>query len=200
MLRQSYGQSVEEIMIDVSQMLAAAIEEDARGTGRALSTERLSRFFAAYKTRPFAVRIFDAEKRGAALDVYVTDAHGIVLYSSEDPADVGRDFSRWRDVHLTLAGAYGARSTRRDPADKRTSVFHVGAPLRDAGGGIVGMVSLIKKRESVAAIVEGASRRMLGLGIFVVALVLAMGTLLFRCLTLPLARLETYGRAVAAGR
>src|SRR5262245_52882315 len=82
MLRQGYGQSVEEIMIDVAQMLAAAIEEETRDTGGALSTEHLSRFFAAYKARPFAVRIFDADKRGAALDVYVTDARGVVLYSS----------------------------------------------------------------------------------------------------------------------
>jgi two-component system sensor histidine kinase CreC len=219
MLRQSYGQSVEEIMIDVAQMLAATIEVDTcthspsgsvvdgPGTGASasplactLSTERLARVFAAYKARPFAVKIFDAEKRGAALDVYVTDARGIVLYSSEDPGDVGRDFSRWRDVHATLAGGYGARSTRRDPADKRTSVFHIGAPIRDPEGRIVGMVSLIKKRESVAAIVEGAGRRMLGLGVFVVALVLVMGTLLFRWITLPLARLEAYVRSVSAGR
>lgn len=200
MLRQGYGHSVEEIMVDMSQMLAALVEEDSRARATPLSTESVARMVAAYQARPIAVKIFDIEKDRAALDVYVTDARGVVLYSSENPADVGRDFSRWRDVHRTLQGQYGSRSTRRDPADQRTSVFYVAAPIRDPDGRVAGVVSVIKKRESVVGIVERAVRKMLGVGVAVVGLILLMGTLLFRWITLPLARLEAYVRSISAGR
>jgi two-component system, OmpR family, sensor histidine kinase CreC len=200
MLRQGYGQSVEEMMVDVSHMLAAMVEEESRASAAPLSTEVLARIVAAYKARPIAAHIIDLEKGGSALDVYVTDARGVVVYSSENPADVGRDFSRWRDVRLTLLGQYGSRSTRRDPADKRTSVFYIAAPVRDGEGRVVGVVTVIKKRESVAGIVERAAQKMLGLGVLVVGLVLLMGTLLFRWITLPLARLEAYVRSISSGR
>jgi two-component system, OmpR family, sensor histidine kinase CreC len=199
-LRQGYGHSVEEVMVDASHLLAAVVEDEARAAGAPLSAQALSRIMAGYKARPIAARILDLEKTEAALDVYVTDARGVVLYSSENPADVGRDFSRWHDVRRTLLGQYGARSTRRDPADKRTSVFYVGAPVRDGEGRIVGVVSVIKKRESVAGIVENAVRKMLWLAVIVVGLILFMGSLLFRWITLPLARLESYVRSVSAGR
>jgi two-component system, OmpR family, sensor histidine kinase CreC len=198
-LRDSYAQSVEETMVDVSQLLAALVEEQSR-IEPARATEALARLFASYKTRAFSARIFDLKKDTPALDVYVTDARGIVLFSSATPADVGRDFSRWRDVRLTLDGSYGSRSTRRDPADRRTSVFYVGAPIRDSQGRIIGSLSVVKERASIAGIVEGAVRKMLWLGLLVLALTLAMGGLLFQWITLPLGRLEAYVRSVSAGR
>jgi two-component system sensor histidine kinase CreC len=45
-------------------------------------------------------------KRGGDLDVYVTDARGTVIFLRHR-AEVGRDFSLWRDVKLTLEGRYG---------------------------------------------------------------------------------------------
>jgi two-component system sensor histidine kinase CreC len=56
--------------------------------------------------------------------IYVTDAKGIVLLDSSGEA-LGKDYSRWNDVYLTLRGQYGARSTRSDPNDESTSVMHV---------------------------------------------------------------------------
>jgi hypothetical protein len=49
--------------------------------------------------------------------IYVTDAKGIVLLDSSGQA-LGKDYSRWNDVYLTLRGQYGARSTRSDPTTK----------------------------------------------------------------------------------
>jgi two-component system sensor histidine kinase CreC len=199
-LRQSYGQNAEELMVDTAHVLAALVEQESAGVPDPPSTAALERLWTAYKARPIRAQLFELEKVGPALDLYVTDARGIVRYSSENAADVGRDFSRWRDVRLTLAGRYGARSTRRDPSDKRTSVFYVGAPIHDASGRIVGSLSLVKHRESVAGMIEGALRKMLWLGLLVVAMTLAMGALLFQWITLPLGRLEAYVRSISAGR
>src|SRR5689334_16456099 len=97
LLRQSYRQNVEDVMIDVAHLLAQLVEQDAAG-GMGPATVELQRVFTSYKARAIQARIFDVEKGAPALDVYVTDTRGIVLYSSADPSDVGRDFSQWRDV------------------------------------------------------------------------------------------------------
>ena len=54
--------------------------------------------------------------------IYVTDAKGRVVYDS-DGVDLGKDYSRWNDVYLTLRGEYGARSTRSDPDDPASSTM-----------------------------------------------------------------------------
>jgi two-component system, OmpR family, sensor histidine kinase CreC len=199
-LRQSYAQNVEEMMVDESQLLAALLEPEFRSAGSAPSTEALAQLFERYKARRFSARIFDLPKDTTGLDAYVTDERGIVLYSSENPADVGRDFSRWRDVRLTLAGAYGSRSTRLVPADPRTSVHYVAAAIHDSSGAIAGCVAVVKRRATTAAIIERALSQMAWLGLWVIALTLVMGALLFRWITLPLARLEAYVRSISAGR
>ena len=56
------------------------------------------------------------------MDAYVTDAQGVVLFDSMHPESVGEKRER-RDVTLTLAGRYGARSTRDDEADPNSSVM-----------------------------------------------------------------------------
>src|SRR5262245_37798586 len=186
-------------MIDVSQLLAELVEREAAGAG-VPSTAALERLFASYKARPFVARIYDVEKRGAALDVYVTDARGTVLYSSANRAEVGRDFSLWRDVKLTLEGRYGSRATRLDPADHTTSVFYIGAPIHDATGKIVGCLSVIKHRQSVTAMIEESVRRLAWLGLLAMALTAGMGALLFQWISVPIARLEGYVRSISAGR
>ena len=35
--------------------------------------------------------------------IYITDQRGVVLFDSSG-RDVGQDYSRWNDVHLTLRG------------------------------------------------------------------------------------------------
>jgi two-component system sensor histidine kinase CreC len=195
-LRASYRQNVEEVLVDVAQLLAASLEQDLGADS--IDTSSLGRVFEAYRARRFDAQIFDLRKDAPALAVYVTDDKGIVLYSSMNPADVGKDFSAWRDVHATLAGRYGARSTRTDPADGRTSVFYVAAPIRQ-NGRIVGVVSVIKDRQSIARFIEGALVRLTGVAALALAIALAFGTALFIWITRPLRILERYARDVAAG-
>ena len=61
----------------------------------------------------------------------MTDARGIVVFDS-DGRDVGKDYSRWNDVYLTLRGRYGARSTpQRSRTTTNSTVMHVAAPMRE---------------------------------------------------------------------
>ena len=191
LLRESYGQSVEEILVDVSQLLASVAEKQPGQYGE---------IFDRYKARKFEDRIFDFTKERPTIDSYLTDVNGKVLYSSLSSGDVGKDFSRWNDVALTLTGKYGARSTRRDPFDQKSSVFYVGAPIRGPGGRIQGTVSAIKDRVGIAGIVERALMKIAVLGALVVALTSLFGSLLFLWLTKPLRQLQAYALAVADGK
>ena len=86
-------------------------------------------------------------KNSSSINAYITDERGIVLYDSHSETNIGKDFSQWNDVFLTLQGKYGARSTRTDPTDPSSSVLYVAAPIRYENR-IIGVISVSKSEES----------------------------------------------------
>ena len=60
--------------------------------------------------RPQDVHINQHHKTASRQQLIITDARGTVLFHS-DPAETGKDYSRWNDILRTLRGQYGARST-----------------------------------------------------------------------------------------
>jgi two-component system sensor histidine kinase CreC len=113
-------------------------------------------------------------------------------------ADVGRDFSQWNDVHRTLRGEYGARTTNAVQGDESTAVMHVAAPVHD-GDRIIGVVTVSKPTSSVQPYIERAQRRLLVLASLFVAGGLAIGGLLSWWLSSSIRRLTRYADAVTAG-
>jgi two-component system sensor histidine kinase CreC len=113
--------------------------------------------------------------------------------------DLGKDYSRWNDVYLTLQGQYGARSTRSDPDDESTSVMHVAAPIMDAGK-IIGVVTVAKPNSSLQPYIDRAERRLLNLGLGLIGLGLLVGALLSWWLARSLRRLTHYAQAVSEGQ
>ena len=79
--------------------------------------------------------------------IYLTDLNGTVLYHT-DPSQLGADYSRWRDVSLTLRGEYGARTTRIDPEDDTSSLMYIAAPVYQ-GDQLVGVLTLGKPNASL---------------------------------------------------
>lgn len=75
---------------------------------------RLQTRLESYARRLPNARVWDIVKNRLDQRDPTTDARGIVLFDSSGQA-VGEDYSRWNDVYLTLAGQYGARTTRTDP-------------------------------------------------------------------------------------
>lgn len=196
-LRPRYLEAVEATMVDAATILAAIASEQA-ADGR-IDPSRLARAMADARARTFEARIYRVVKHRLEMDVSVTDAAGIVVYDSGDPSLAGADHSRWNDVHLTLRGRYGARSTRSDPDDPRTSVLHVAMPVRD-GGRTIGVLSVRKPADSVTLFMEEAKRNIV-LGALViggaVALLAAVAT---AWITVPIRRLRRYAEAVRDGR
>jgi two-component system sensor histidine kinase CreC len=156
-----YKESAEELLVDTSHLLASLIETDIRD-GR-FRPERLRPAFESLYVRRFEARIYDVTKTRADLRVYVTDRSGTVVFDSQG-RDEGRDYSRWRDVDLTLKGGYGARTTPDDPVNPDSAVMYVGAPIR-WNGQIVGAVSVGKPVRSFGQFLESARNKLLVVGI-----------------------------------
>ncbi|EXJ16076.1 two-component system sensor histidine kinase CreC [Imhoffiella purpurea] len=151
-----------------------------------------------YRWRTVEAAIWQHRKRTLDLRVYVTDGEGRVVFSTE-PHQLGKDYSRWNDIYLTLAGRYGARSTRTTPSLDTSSVMHVAAPVLDRDGGIIGVVSLAKPAYSVAPIVAISEAKIRDRGLVLLAITAVIGALFTWHLTRAIERLRGYARAVTAG-
>jgi two-component system sensor histidine kinase CreC len=194
-LRDSYSQVVEEMLVDYAHLIAAYTEnENMSEAGFA----KLTKVFERYKSHAVNAPIFNFIKSGTALEFYVTNEKGVVVFSTI-AGQVGQDFSKWNDVHRTLNGGYGARSTRVDPEDSRTSVYHVAAPIT-VGGKIIGVATAIKTENSILTFLDRAVGRMFLGGFFAVLILGLLGGLILVWITLPLERLREYAVEVSEGK
>ncbi|HLD67891.1 MAG TPA: two-component system sensor histidine kinase CreC [Pseudomonas sp.] len=195
-IRPGVRQSTEETLVDTVNLLAEILREEVKaGT---LDQSRLPALFRAYGQRQPQAEIWGVRKSQVNHRIYVTDARGVVLLDSSG-ADLGRDYSRWNDVYLTLKGQYGARSTREDPEDPESSVMYVAAPIKD-GERIIGVVSVSKPSRSLQPYIERSQRRLAWLGSGLIVLGLLIGGLLSWWLSGSLRRLTRYAQAVSAGQ
>jgi two-component system sensor histidine kinase CreC len=155
-----YRESAEESLVEISQLMASMIEQDV--IAGAISTARLEPLFRAVYARQFSAQIYNLHKSRVEMRVYVTDRQGRVLFDSLGRS-TGSDYSQWTDVARSLAGTYGARTTRDIEGDPLTSVMYVGAPIR-WDNEIVGVVSVGKPVRSFGQFVEDARARTLWVG------------------------------------
>jgi two-component system, OmpR family, sensor histidine kinase CreC len=195
-LKPGVRQSTEETLVDTANLLAELVKDEVKdGT---IAQGRWKAAVDAYARRKLDARISGVVKAGVNHRVYVTDDHGIVLYDSEG-RDVGQDYSRWNDVHLTLQGKYGARSTRADPRNEMSSVMHVAAPVID-GGRIIGVVTVAKPNITVQPFIEMGRRKLGRAGVLLVLISLAVGVVFSSWLSSSIRRVVKYADDLSHGR
>jgi two-component system sensor histidine kinase CreC len=194
-LRNSYSQVVEEILVDFSYLMSAHLENNRMSTD---SFKSLQEMFDKNKSRKINAQIFDFKKINSNLSLYVTDAQGKVVHAS-DPALIGRDFSQWNDVYKTLKGEYGARSTRVDAEDSRTSVYYVAAPII-IDEKIAGVATISKTESSILVFLDRALSKMFLGGLFSVIALGFFGGMMMIWITLPLEKLRKYALEVSKGQ
>lgn len=194
-IKPAVRQSTEETLVDTANLLAEMVAADLKA-GR-LAQGDLARVLAAYGQRHPGADIWGFRKDSVTHRITITDANGVVLLDSTGQ-DVGRDYSRWNDVYLTLHDRYGARSTATIPGDERSTVMHVAAPVRD-GARIIGVVTVAKPNYSVQPFIARAERRLVLLaGVYILA-GCAIGGLLVWWLARSIRRLTRFADAVTAG-
>ncbi|MEJ2037990.1 MAG: sensor histidine kinase [Desulfosarcinaceae bacterium] len=145
-LRIRYLEGVEDPLVDQANILAGTLGEQLLGGG--LKTADLRQAFSRIYARNPDARIYQLTKTSVDMRVYIADRQGRIVFDSAFPTNIGTDYSRWRDVRLTLEGQYGARSTLADADDPTSTVLCVAAPIR-LDGRIAGVLTVAKPTTNI---------------------------------------------------
>jgi two-component system sensor histidine kinase CreC len=188
-------QAMEDTLVDTANALAELAAPDLRDGH--MADGQFARSIDSLVRRDVRAQIWNFNKRSFDYRIYVTDARGIVVYDSAHEA-VGKDYSRWNDVYLTLRGKYGARSTRRDPNDDSSTVMHVAAPVRD-GERIIGALTVAKANQRMEPFIENSRQAILRQGWILLGLSFLVGLGVTWWLSRSLATLGRYAKAVTEG-
>lgn len=195
-IKPSVRDVLEEVMIDSANAFAElAAPELASG---AIANGNFANAMTAYAQREPRANVSGLEKKSMDFRVYVTDVNGIVRYDSKNIA-VGQDYSRWRDVLLTLRGEYGARVSRDTERDDGTSVFYVAAPVVYQGQRI-GVLTLAKNSSTVGPFIERAENKILTSGAWLIGLSLVIGVIATLWIVSAVRKLARYAAHVEAGQ
>lgn len=189
-------QAMEDTLVDTANVLAELATADFL-SGH-INDGHFARRVRAMRERSVDAEIWGLRKQGMSYRVYVTDARGIVVFDSHG-RDVGKDYSRWNDVYLTLRGRYGARSTPQQPGDKESTVMHVAAPLHDAQGRIVGALTVAKANRAIAPVIARSQAVVMRWGAVLLGVALLIGLVAAWWLSRQLGGLRRYAHAVTAG-
>lgn len=195
-LKPAFRQATEETLIDTANILAVLVRDDLLNGG--IADGRFQARLQEYAQRAPNARVWDIAKNTLDHRIYLTDERGVVIFDSSGQ-DTGQDYSRWNDVYLTLRGQYGARTTRMNPDDERTSVMYVAAPIRD-GERIVGVLTVAKPGASVQPYVDRSEAELRRVAALLVAVSLAVGLAFSWSLARSIGQLAAYARAAAAGQ
>lgn len=144
-IKPSAQRVVEDTLVDISRILAVSLRP-AVVSGQIYQRDfqqDLAQSFAPYNPTQPNFPVWYDQKTQSQLHVYITNQKGVVIYDSQNQA-VGKDFSRWNDVYLTLQGKYGARSSKQNPMIADSSVMYVASPILNQNGELIGVVSVGK--------------------------------------------------------
>ncbi len=189
-------QAMEDTLVDSANVLAELATDDFLA-GR-IDNGRFAGRIRALGRRDLGAEIWGFDKRATQYRVYVTDASGTVVFDSQG-RDVGKDYSRWNDVYLTLRGRYGARSSPETPGDPASTVMHVAAPIRDDSGAIVGVLTVAKPNRTIEPFIARSQQVVLRWGLLLLGVALAVGMFAAGWLSRQLQGLQRYAKAVTDG-
>lgn len=200
-MRPRYLEAQEDILVDMARVLAVFVREralvHAAGEPR-LAPADLGEVLDEALDQRVDAQIYSLRKQRVDLRIYVTDAAGIVRYDSDGGRDLGADYSRWRDVHRTLAGEYGARSTEGDLFYPDGTTMYIAAPIQ-WGERIMGVVTVGKPTRNAERFRVIAVRRISQAGFVFIGISVGVGLMVYWWVSHPLQRLARFARAVEAG-
>lgn len=201
-MRPRYMEAQEDPLVDMANILArliavhGVVEDEA---GPRIDADHLAAAFDGITGYPVSAQIYALYKDRVDVRIYVTDAQGQVLYDSHGGRDLGEDYSQWRDVHHTLKGEYGARSSEGDPLYPDGSIMYIAAPI-SVGDEMLGVVSVGKPTRNLERFTAGAYEDLKYAAFLVALAAILLAFVLYRWLSRPLQRLHDYARAVQTGQ
>lgn len=195
-IERQYSQASEEPLVDFAHLFAGLLEENVK-EGK-IDVEQFRHGFEDAYAREFVAKIYQLEKTRIHTQVYVTDEAGIVIFDSEGGAREGEDYSRYNDVYLARQGKYGARASRSDPEDSRTTVFYVAAPVIHEGR-TIGTVTVSRPETAMAPFATESRSRVVRSSLIMAACVFLQAALWAYWVLYPIRHLTNHARRIAAG-
>lgn len=197
-LRTRYLESVEEPLVDQANILAALagwqIEQEQ------FSPEEWHEAFELVYSRSPSAAIYSLVKTEVDVQVYMTDKSGNVIFDSEYRDHEGSNYAAWRDVHLTLQGQYGSRTTRETPDDPTSPiVLHVAAPIY-VHGELAGVLTVAKPTTNINTFLHNATPKIVQVGLVSTAIAIVLGYVVSVWLTRPIKRLTRYAHEIRQGK
>ena len=194
-------QTTEEALVEMSNLLAEfalPLVLNAEVLDSGSYEQAFSQHVDNFLKRQYNATIFGVKKEQASIRIYITDASGIVIYDSASLA-LGKDYSQWNDVYLTLQGQYGARSSQSIPGDESSSVMHVAAPIQHQGN-IIGVLTLAKSNNSLQPFFALIDSKLKYWGGLFLVLSLLAGAVLSYWLTGSIRNLVRYAKQLTKGQ
>ena len=191
-----YRESTEEPLVDSARVLAA-IASTTVVDGK-INTPLFRTSFEAVLAQTFSAQIFRLNKKHVDLHVYMTDRKGIVIFDSNAGQDEGKDFSRWRDVHLTLQGKYGARTSPMANDETKKMIYIASPILRD--NDLIGVLTVGKPAHNSSQFARAAQKKLIFGGTVVCLVLIGIGLILGAWVTRPIQKLTDYAKAIRDGK
>lgn len=186
----------EEALVELAQTLALVAQPAMRSGD--IGNSDLARQLRQLADVRLQATIWRQQKTRLNLRVYITDTRGIVQFDSNGQ-DVGKNYSRWNDVYLTLRGEYGVRSSRRDPTNENSTTMYVAAPIRD-GERLLGVLTVALPNDSTQPYIDAARTQLWRYGIALLGFSLLIGIGFTFWLISSLRKVSQYALAVSDNR
>ena len=196
-LRARYLEGVEEPLVDQAHILATMVGDEMQASR--FDPDKWYQVFEHAGSRPLSAKIYHIVKTEMDMRIYLTDSAGRVIFDSKNKENVGADYSRWRDVYLTLQGEYGARSTPENVEDSSSKVLYVAAPVR-VDDAIVGALTVAKPTTSINNFLKKAKPQIFKIGLLAAGIAIFLSYIVSLWITRPIKRLTGYANDVSQGK
>jgi len=196
-LKFRYLEGVEEALVDQARILAALVAADF--TSEDFHDGNLRDIFDGVYRDRFQARIYQLLKTHVDTRIYITDEKGILIFDSQQRDLPGTDYSRWRDVLLTLQGVYGARSSKDDSHTPAMSTLYIAAPVK-VQGEIKGVLTVGKPTANINGFLEFAKLRVIKQSLVAAFLAFLLSILAMFFITRPLDHLNRYVKSIREGK
>lgn len=191
-----YSQAAEEPLVDFAYLFASLIEMDIEeGT---VNPSRFRQAFTKTYRKSITARIHTFEKDSIQTHVYITDEKGIVIFDSENGRREGEDYSRYNDVYLCWQGRYGARASRADVGNSRSTVFYIAAPIKD-GDRMIGTLTVSRPETAMAPFADQSRDLVVRWSILAAVSTIVLGVVWIYWILHPISDLTRHARAIASG-
>lgn len=201
-IRPNFLKAQEETLVDFSETLAGLVTENAvslNSQGKPfIDTHLLQTTFQALPHRELSAQIYELDKTQVDTRIYVVDVNGYVIFDSDNGRDVGKDYSKWRDVRKTMTGDYGARTSWADPTYPEGDTMYIARPIK-WGDRTIGVLSVGKPTKNADTFMDNLTLKLWVSGIAFALFASLVGIMINLWITRPLDRLQKYAIGISKG-